>query len=319
MDGVPVEHHRLWSIILAGGDSKRLRPLIQRWLGRSIPKQYCAFTGTRSLLQHTVDRAQRLTTPAHTITVCAEEFQREALLQLNHGQASTVVLQPVNRGTVAEIFLPLAYVRAHDRDATVVVYPSDHFVYPESNFLAAVERATLVVKCLENHLILLGVPPTRLELEYGVIVPVHPLAFLNEHNVLAVQSFFEKPGLPKTQEAWKQGCLWNTLICVAKVETFWELGWLCLPKLMPLFEQMAEAIGSSKQKSVVDAVYQDLPVMDFASDVLEKVPEQLAVMVLNDLLWSQWDKPERIVESLRRIGKEPLFPQELITGNLIAS
>ena len=47
----------LWSIILAGGDGERTRPFIQEWLGVAVPKQYCTFVGTRSMLQHTWDRA----------------------------------------------------------------------------------------------------------------------------------------------------------------------------------------------------------------------------------------------------------------------
>ena len=51
---------RLWSIILAGGEDSRVGSLIRCWLGRPKPKQYCTFGGTRSLLQHTVDRAAKL-------------------------------------------------------------------------------------------------------------------------------------------------------------------------------------------------------------------------------------------------------------------
>lgn len=31
-------------------------------------------------------------------------------------------------------------------------------------------------------------------------------------------------------------------------------------------------------------------------------------MELSGVLWSDWGKPERIVETLRRIGKSPAFP-----------
>lgn len=46
----------LWSIILAGGNGERLRPMVQSWLGQPRPKQYCTFLGTRSMLEHTLDR-----------------------------------------------------------------------------------------------------------------------------------------------------------------------------------------------------------------------------------------------------------------------
>ena len=41
----------LWSIVLAGGEGKRLAPMVKQWLGEERPKQYCTFTGTRSMLQ----------------------------------------------------------------------------------------------------------------------------------------------------------------------------------------------------------------------------------------------------------------------------
>ncbi len=44
------KHDGLWSIVLAGGEGERLRPFVERWLGRHRPKQYCAFVGTRSML-----------------------------------------------------------------------------------------------------------------------------------------------------------------------------------------------------------------------------------------------------------------------------
>ena len=57
------------TVVLAGGDGMRLRPLTERWLGRHVPKQYCAFTGTRSMLDHTIDRAACLCNPGRILTV----------------------------------------------------------------------------------------------------------------------------------------------------------------------------------------------------------------------------------------------------------
>ena len=57
METEVTRQNRVWSIVLAGGEGERVQPLVQRWLGQPKPKQYCAFVGTRSLLQHTLDRA----------------------------------------------------------------------------------------------------------------------------------------------------------------------------------------------------------------------------------------------------------------------
>jgi mannose-1-phosphate guanylyltransferase len=45
-------------------DGERLRPFVQRWLGRHKPKQYCTFIGTRSMFQHTLDRSDRILLPS---------------------------------------------------------------------------------------------------------------------------------------------------------------------------------------------------------------------------------------------------------------
>ena len=51
----------MWSIVLAGGDGVRTKAFIRRWLGYEKPKQYSTFVGSRSMFQHTLGRAARLT------------------------------------------------------------------------------------------------------------------------------------------------------------------------------------------------------------------------------------------------------------------
>lgn len=61
----------VWSIVLAGGDGVRTKEFIRRWLGYEKPKQYCAFVGSRSMFQHTLDRAARLTPWERMVVVAA--------------------------------------------------------------------------------------------------------------------------------------------------------------------------------------------------------------------------------------------------------
>ena len=306
---------RAWSIILAGGDGERLRPLIQRWLGCHKPKQYCAFIGTRSMLQHTLDRADRLTAPARRFMICAREHQHEVLLQLNGRPPGTVILQPAKRGTLAGIFLPLMYVRASDPEATVVIYPSDHFIYPEDRFLDVLQRAIGTAEWLADRVVLLGATPSSSEPEYGWIRPGPSLDGTVGRSVRSIQAFMEKPSLTEAYSAWNAGALWNTMIMVAKARAIWRLGWRCVPELMPMFERIAAVIGSPQQKAVIDAVYQAMPARDFSSHVLQRAPDQLAVIEMNGVTWSDWGKAERIVETLRRIGKQPAFPLEFVAAD----
>jgi mannose-1-phosphate guanylyltransferase len=299
---------QVWSIILAGGEGTRLRSLVHRWLGRPKPKQYCSFVGTRSMFQHTLDRATKLTPPDRMVTVVAQNHRHDALAQLDGRGSSTILFQPANRDTAAGVFLPLTYIRARAPQATVVLYPSDHFVYPEDRFLETVRRAVQIAQMRPDRVVILGVAPDRLELDYGWIQPGQPFTDLPGEPVQAVHSFLEKPDAAQADAAILTGALWNTLVFAANVDLLWTLGWQCLPDMMPLFERLSQTIGGSEEGRALNAIYREMPAKNFSSDLLQRVPEQLAVIELTGVLWSDWGKPERIIETLRRIDRRPAFP-----------
>ena len=101
--------------------------------------------GGRSLFQHTHDRAARLCDADHITTLVARATGVKPGRHWTGGWG-TVLLQPHHRETAAEVFLSLTHVKARDPLATVVIYPSDHFVYPEHRFLDWAKRARLVHK-----------------------------------------------------------------------------------------------------------------------------------------------------------------------------
>lgn len=307
-EGTIISH--LWSIVLAGGEGTRLAPMIKQWLGKERPKQYCTFTGTRSMLQHTVDRADCLASPEQRVTVVGAHHEEEATGQL-HQRGGKLVLQPANRDTAAGIYLPLTYVRAADPEATVVIYPSDHFIRHEAEFVEAVRHAVQVVDLMKDRLVLLGMKPDGKELEYGYIRQDRHLGQYGAHALWTVGRFIEKPGAQMAQVLGKD-VLWNTMVIVAKVETLWSLGMKVLPSMMRLFETFQPAIGSPSEWQVLDGLYTRMPVRNFSTDLLEQVPHKVAALEVNGVGWSDWGRMERIVESLRQIGKAPVFPAELV-------
>lgn len=302
----------LWSIILAGGEGTRVGSFVHRWLGRPKPKQFCTFVGTRSLLQHTVDRAAHLTAAEQSVLVIAQTHRQEAMTQLDGRCVGTVLFQPANRDTAAGVFLPLTYVRARDPLATVIIFPSDHFVFPEERFLDTVREAVPVAEGLQDRILLLGVVPDRLELDYGWILPGKPLASAGLKPVLAVRRFLEKPTAQQADEALANHALWNTMVLVAKAETLWELGRQCFPELVERFERLRQSIGTSDEARILEAVYQSMPARNFSSDLLQQVPDRVAVTALTNACWSDWGRPERITEALRRIGRTPAFPLDAL-------
>src|SRR5438477_7917000 len=85
--------HVDWTLALAGGEGVRLLDYVERRFGRRIPKQYCCLLGSRSMLQHTLDRLNKLTPPSRTLTVIGTNHGDVAAPQLA-GRCDHVFRQP---------------------------------------------------------------------------------------------------------------------------------------------------------------------------------------------------------------------------------
>src|SRR5690349_15178201 len=87
-----------WTVALAGGEGVRLADYVQRRFGRRIPKQYCCLLGNRSMLEHTLERMNRLIPPSHTLTIIGTDHGDVAYPQLA-GKSDHVFRQPSSRDT----------------------------------------------------------------------------------------------------------------------------------------------------------------------------------------------------------------------------
>lgn len=302
-----------WSIILAGGEGERTRPFIEQWLGCHIPKQYCAFVGNRTMLEHTWDRADRLTSPEHKLTVVARGHHRLAWRHLEKQEEGKILFQPSNLNTAPGVFLPLTYIRAWDPQATVIIYPSDHFIFPEEQFVEEVRKAVRAVDWLSDRLILLGAIPTHGEVEYGWIEPGGVIGWSQGRPVKEVTSFLEKPTRSLAMKMLAKGGVWNTMVVAAKVETLWGIGWECIPEVMSRFEQLIPVIGTSQEGPTLEKIYEDMPTQNFSADLLAQIPHRIGVLELEDVMWSDWGNPTRILDTLQQIGKVPSFPGHIIS------
>lgn len=298
----------VWTIVLAEGKGSGISPFVSRWLGREQPKQYCTFVGARSMFQHVLDRAMQLTDPDHVMAVVAREHRQDAVAQLDRRAVGSLLLQRFADCSALSLFLPLTSLRHRDPQATVLVLPSDHFVYPEERFLALAREAIAAAGRLPDRLVLLGAVPDRLELDYEWIQPGARIADPLNDRIHTVHAILEHPTMAEADTLLHIGGLWNTRAFAANVETLWTLGTQCFPRMMSLLETRDRAAELPGELLGLEAMCRDLPENDSFSSLIRHRPDQLAVLALTGVLWSDWRKPERITETLRRINRSPAFP-----------
>src|SRR5262249_8252152 len=136
--------------------------------------------------------------------------------------AATVLAQPRNLETGPGLLLPLAFVRARDPRARVVIAPADHHVPRPAPLLKGIEEAAHAAEVDPDRIFLLGVAADAPETEYGWIEPGYATGALRAPNARPVRRFVEKPDAETARELHRRGALWNTFISVGTAEAFWE-------------------------------------------------------------------------------------------------
>ena len=289
-----------WGIVLAGGEGNRVREFLSALCGGRGIKQFCSVLGRRSLLQTTLDRVQRLIPRERILIIVDKRHRPEAAVQLAGWPEENIIYQPANRETAAGILLPLAHVSYRCPDATVAVFPSDHFICNERVFINYVAKAFEETEVFPQSAILLGMTPDRMEEGYGWISSWEDR---NGKASRAVRGFWEKPAPSHAEELMRDGALWNTFVFAARASTLWEMTRQTVPNLYRVFSGVRLMLGTSQAQKYIEQTYAHLCAVNFSSAILARCAARLRVLPVPDIGWSDWGSADRILDSAMRMGR----------------
>jgi mannose-1-phosphate guanylyltransferase len=298
----PVESdavHLDWTLALAGGEGVRLQDYVERRFGRRMPKQYCCLLGSRSMLQHTLDRMNKLTPASRTLTVIGTHHGEIAAPQLID-RSDHVFRQPSSRDTGLALYVAIAMIKRWTPNAIITITPTDHYVAPSTKYVEQVRAARGVAARMRDKIVILGATPNEPDPELGYLSLGAPLT--DVPNVKTVRGFVEKPSVPLATELNAQGALWNTMVTCGTVDALWELGRATDARLIDILESFVPLVGTPDEDDAIEYIYRALLPISFSRDMLERAPDRLAAMELEGVEWSDWGRPERIetVLALRR-------------------
>lgn len=225
-----------YCVILAGGKGRRLWPCSRE----SKPKQFIDFFGCgRTQLQITYDRFAQIV-PVENIYVNTNDayvdLVREQLPEL---APDHLLAEPIQRGTAPSVAWCAHRIMCIDPDANIVVAPSDQAIIGDEAFAKCINRGfDFVAK--RQHLLTLGLKPTRPEPGYGYIQMGDEV----EEGVFKVQSFTEKPEREFAQMFVNSGeFYWNTGIFLANARYLLD----CFRELLPTVLRKYDEIHAGEE------------------------------------------------------------------------
>ena len=105
--------------------------------------------------------------------------------------------------------------------------------------------------------------------------PVGPLGKLGADSLLHVNRFWEKPSERRARACLASGCLWNTLVFVAKISTLIDVGRRLLPHLVAQMGRAARFLATERSL-LIEQEYGFAAKADFSRTILEALSGTLS-------------------------------------------
>lgn len=256
-------------VIVAGGSGTRLWPLSTP----NFPKHLLQLTDEKSLLQHTYERAQRITNNIYVITEASHSDEVRA--QLPGLDNEHVIIEPGRRGTGNCLIAGLERIARHEPGGEPIFFThADHQIRDNDSFVSVVQYAGRASQA-EKRITLIGIEPTYPSTGLGYIHKGTALKDEGEEFVYEVKTFKEKPAYDLAQQYLQSGeYLWNTGYFIAPLEVF-------LAKMEANAPELFANYNALRTAGADEAAYKDTYlgfdnlVIDYA--LMETTPDLLVV------------------------------------------
>ena len=252
-----------YAILMAGGVGSRFWPVSTQ----EFPKQFHDMLGTGdTLIQKTFHRLATLIPKENIFILTNERYNDLVFEQLPEVTKRQVVLEPAMRNTAPCILYASLKIQKENKDAVMLVAPSDHWIEDELAFAENVQQAFNFCEN-NNALMTLGITPTFPNTGYGYI------EYKKESTdaIKAVSQFREKPNYETAKSFISQGnFLWNAGIFMWSAKTVIEAFKNSQPKLFSLFEKGIAAYNTAFEDDFIRDNYGNAENISVDYAIMEK-------------------------------------------------
>ncbi|MEG2868846.1 MAG: mannose-1-phosphate guanylyltransferase [Terrisporobacter sp.] len=267
----------IYGLILAGGKGTRLYPLSRS----DQPKQFLKVINNKSFLENTVDRIIPLIKKDNIYVVTNQEYEEKIREELKEIKKENVFTEPENKETATCIGLSAVKLLKKDKDAVMVVLPSDHHIKGEKDYIETLAQAVDIAN-KRKGVITLGIEPTRPETGYGYIEMGERI--LGERASYKVERFTEKPNAEVAKDFLEKGTyLWNSGIFVFRADVILREIERYLPKLYKSLMEIYRSIGEENEIEIIEQQYKLIDGISIDFGVMQRTRK--AFVIKSEFIW----------------------------------
>lgn len=257
-------NNNYYAVIMAGGIGSRFWPVSTS----KYPKQFHDMMGTgETLIQLTYNRISNIVQPENILILTNESYKDLVKEQLPKIKDEQIVLEPEMRNTAPCILLAALKIKKMNKDAVMIVAPSDHWITEKDAFLDDVNFA-LEKASKQDMLITLGIKPISPNTGFGYIQFEDEVKGERHQKVLR---FAEKPTLRNAKKYLEEGnYLWNAGIFIWKASYIIDAFSAHLEEMYKLFSQGEEKLNGPGEENFIEENYSKAQNISIDYGILEK-------------------------------------------------
>jgi len=305
-------NNNYYAVIMAGGVGSRFWPVSTQ----EYPKQFHDMLGTgESLIQRTFNRINTLIPAENILIATNQRYESLVLEQLPKTTKKQLLLEPVMRNTAPCILYASLKIHNQNKDAVMLVAPSDHWIEDETEFLNNI-KTSFEIAAKNNTLMTLGIQPDAPNTGYGYIQFEE-----SSSDIKKVKNFTEKPNLATAKEFIVSGdYLWNAGIFIWSTKSILASFKEHLPNMITVLENANTIYNTDLEADFIKSNYEKCENISIDYGIMERSNNVHILPVdfgWNDLgTWgSLYNKLEKDDQKNAIVGAETIFRDA--SGNMI--